>query len=114
MEQATDFGHKGFKTVYVCGGLSKQKLFLQEQADALGLELKMPRETEAVLLGSAMAGAAASGIYDSVFSAMASMGAVKGVISPNLQMKPYHDKKFRIFKEIIQDQLKYRSIMEEE
>ncbi|XP_072022045.1 LOW QUALITY PROTEIN: FGGY carbohydrate kinase domain-containing protein-like [Amphiura filiformis] len=58
-------GHK-FATLFACGGLSKNSLFLQVHADITGLPIVLPKETECVLVGSAILGAAAAGHYTNV------------------------------------------------
>ena len=47
--------------IHFCGGHSKNELFLQENADITGCDLILPKEPEAVLLGSAILGAVAAG-----------------------------------------------------
>ncbi len=44
----------------ICGGLSKSALFVQTHADVLGIPVVLPDQTESVLLGAAMLGAAAA------------------------------------------------------
>src|SRR4029079_13068020 len=58
-----------------CGGGTKNPVFLREHADAGGLRVVLPRETEAVLLGSAVLGAVASGDRATVVDAMNAMNA---------------------------------------
>ena len=48
-------------TLVATGGDAKNPVFLREHADATGCRVILPREPEAVLLGSAMLGAVASG-----------------------------------------------------
>lgn len=56
-------GRERFTSVLICGGLSKNEVFVQTQADALGIPIGLPETKEAVLLGSAMMGACAAGLY---------------------------------------------------
>lgn len=51
------------ESVLICGGLSKNTIFVQSHANALGLQILLPEETESVLLGSAMLAASASHFY---------------------------------------------------
>ncbi|KAJ3036118.1 hypothetical protein HK097_003925, partial [Rhizophlyctis rosea] len=53
----------GYKidTLFLSGGLTKNALFVKTMADGTGCEVVLPREEDAVLLGSAMLGAAAAG-----------------------------------------------------
>ena len=61
------------ETVFACGGGTKNPVFLREHADITGCTLILPREPEAVLLGSAILGGVASGDYGSVLEAMTRM-----------------------------------------
>lgn len=55
----TSAGHN-IETILVCGGLSQNWLFIQIQADVLGLPVLCPLERESVLVGSAILGACAT------------------------------------------------------
>lgn len=44
-------------------------------ADAIGIPVIIPHEQESVLLGAAIAGASASGLFDSMQDAMVRMGS---------------------------------------
>ncbi len=98
-------------TLFVTGGGTKNPLLLQEFADATGLSLALPREPEAVLLGTAMLAAAAAGIYADVPSAMYAMSASGGIISPNATTFEYHRVKYQIYQELYQQQLSRRKRM---
>lgn len=58
-----DSGRQEFQSILICGGLSKNKLFVQTHADVCSLPVLLPGETEAVLLGSAMLAACAAKVY---------------------------------------------------
>jgi len=99
-------------TVIATGGDSKNPVFLREHADATGARILLPKEPEAVLLGSAMLAACASGHFASVVEAMTRMAAVSSVITPNAAVRAFHDKKQRVFLRMHDDQLAYRREME--
>ena len=44
----------------ICGGLAKSELFIQTHSDILQMKIVKPHQTESVLLGAAMLGAAAA------------------------------------------------------
>jgi len=98
-------------TVIATGGDSKNPVFLREHADATGARILLPKEPEAVLLGSAMLAARAAGHFPSVVEAMTRMSAVSGVIEPNPAARAFHDKKQRVFLRMHDDQLAYRREM---
>ena len=47
-------GRYAIDTLFACGGGTKNPLFVQQHADITGCTLHLPREPEAVLLGSAV------------------------------------------------------------
>jgi len=84
--------------IYMCGGHTKNEVFLQEHADITGCRIHLPSEREAVLLGTAILAAVAAGKYPNVMEAMKSMSKASQVISPNTRHRKYHEGKYRIFK----------------
>ncbi|KAJ6731601.1 RIBULOKINASE [Salix purpurea] len=112
VEHCNAHGHK-INTLLACGGLSKNSLYIQEHADILGCPIVLPRESESVLLGAAILGAVASKKYSSLTEAMKALNAAGQVIHPskNPKVKKYHDAKYRIFRELYEQQLSQRSIM---
>lgn len=101
------------ETLLVCGGGSKNPLFLQSHADATGCDVILPHEPEAVLLGSAMLGAVAAGAYADVEAAMQEMSRPGRTIRPRSGgVSTYHDAKHRVFQRMYEDQMAYREIMQ--
>ena len=68
---------------------------------------------EAVLLGSAILGAVASGYFANMPAALIKMTAVQDSLFPRADRQEYHLRKYRVFREMYRDQLKYRNIMHE-
>ncbi|XP_041977765.1 FGGY carbohydrate kinase domain-containing protein [Aricia agestis] len=104
-------GYEPFKSLVICGGITKDPLFIQVQADAVGLPILKPNEQESVLVGSAILGACAAQHFNSIKAAIENMGGAATVILPNENIKKFHDKKYQVFLNMYQDQLKYRMIM---
>ena len=104
-------GYKPFKSLPVCGGITKDPLFIQIQADTVGLPVLKSHEKESVLVGVAILGACASRYYNNVQAAIENMGGTADVIHPNKQVKSFHDKKYKVFLKMFQDQIYYRNIM---
>ena len=98
-------------TLFVTGGGAKNPVWLQEHADATGLTLVLPREPEAVLLGSAILAAAAAGFYPTIPAAMQAMSAAGQIVRPNPATSAYHAAKFKIFKSMYEEQLGRRKTM---
>jgi FGGY-family pentulose kinase len=106
---------KGYSidTIFACGGGTKNRVFLREHADATGCRIILPEEPEAVLLGSAILGAVASGHYNSVIEAMAGMTRAGKTIHPaGGGLAGYHAAKYNVFRRMYDDQIAYRDMME--
>jgi FGGY-family pentulose kinase len=99
-------------TIMATGGGTKNDVFLQQHADICGCEIILPDEQEAVLLGSAVLGAVASGVYTSILEAMKKMNKAGRIINPKKgEINEYHEAKYAIFHQMHRDQLKYREMM---
>ncbi|KAL0763496.1 hypothetical protein Bca101_079647 [Brassica carinata] len=112
VEHCNAHGHK-IDTLLACGGLSKNPLFIQEHADIVGCPIILPRESESVLLGAAILGAVAAKRYPSLHDAMKALNAAGQVVhsSSDPKVKKYHDAKYRIFRDLYEQQLSHRSII---
>jgi ribulose kinase len=93
---------KGYdiRRIHLSGGHLKNRLFIQENADVTGCKIILPKEPEAVLLGSAIIAAVAGGEFPDVLQGMKSMSHAAKVIEPNPSTTPFHDAKYEIFKEM--------------
>lgn len=99
-------------TLVVTGGSSRNPVFLREHADVTGCRLVLPREPEAVLLGAAVLGAVAAGDHPSVLAAMTAMTETERLIDPaGGAVRAFHDRKYRVFRRMYDDQIAYRSLM---
>jgi len=99
-------------TVFACGGGLKNQVFLGEHADITGCRFVLPAEPEAVLLGAAILGAAASGDHAGVPEAMAAMNRAGQVVAPNGgDLAAYHERKHAVFHAMYEHHLAYRGMM---
>jgi FGGY-family pentulose kinase len=99
-------------TILACGGGTKNDVFLREHADATGCAIVLPAEPEAVLLGSAILGAVASGDQSGVVEAMAAMTRAGRVVRPSGgAVAKFHEAKHRVFLRMHDDQMAYRELM---
>ncbi len=111
---ALTLGGYEIETVLTTGGGAKNPIFLREHADITGRRIVLPKEPEAVLLGSAMLGAVAAGDCATVTEAMTEMSAADTVIEPcQGATARYHDAKRQVFLEMYEDQMKYNSLMKQ-
>jgi FGGY-family pentulose kinase len=100
-------------TIMACGGGTKDRVFLREHADATGCCVVLPREPEAVLLGAAILGGVAGGVFPAIPDAMAAMSRAGAVIEPSPATQGYHEAKYAVFQRMHADQLAYRALMAE-
>ncbi|XP_037683012.1 FGGY carbohydrate kinase domain-containing protein isoform X1 [Choloepus didactylus] len=103
-------GHS-IRTLFLCGGLSKNPLFVQMHADITGMPVVLSQEVESVLVGAAILGACASGDFASVQEAMARMSKVGKVVFPQHEDKRYYDRKYQVFLKLVEHQKEYAAIM---
>lgn len=99
------------KCLLLCGGLSKNLLYVQMHADITGLPVIVPYTPEPVLVGSAILAASASKYYSSVLTAMSSMSGKGSLIKPNFKLKKYHDKKYEVYMKLLKCQQEICEIM---
>ncbi|HKQ70639.1 MAG TPA: FGGY-family carbohydrate kinase, partial [Polyangiaceae bacterium] len=101
----------GIRDIVACGGDTKNPVFLREHADATGCRVVLAKEPEAVLLGSAMLGAVASGHYPSLVAAMGAMNEASKIIAPHHAARRFYDAKRDVYLRMHDDQLSYRALM---
>lgn len=106
-------GREPIRSILLCGGLSKNGLFVQTHADICSIPVLLPHETEAVLLGSAMMGACAAGVYADLKTAATEMGGTAEIIKPDMSddNRDYHERKYRVFLKMVDDQRSYEKLM---
>uniref|UniRef100_A0A3Q1GVL3 FGGY carbohydrate kinase domain-containing protein n=1 Tax=Acanthochromis polyacanthus TaxID=80966 RepID=A0A3Q1GVL3_9TELE len=90
LEAMKEAGHD-IRTLFLCGGLSKNPLFVQIHANATGLPVVLPDQMEAVLVGAAVLGACASQDYS------------------NIQVERH--RKYKVFLQLFSHQREYQALM---
>jgi FGGY-family pentulose kinase len=93
------------------GGSALNARWCQMHADALGVPLAVPQESDGVLLGSAILGATAAGAQPSLEAAMRAMTRLGRIVEPNRDEAQFHDRKYRVYRRMIDDQRAYRALM---
>lgn len=101
--------------IFATGGGTKNEIFLQQHSDICGCEIILPKEQEAVLLGSAVLGAVAAGRYPTVVESMKHMNQPGKIIKPDRSrdITSYHHSKYKVFHKMYQDEISYAEMMEE-
>uniref|UniRef100_H3CQZ9 FGGY carbohydrate kinase domain-containing protein n=1 Tax=Tetraodon nigroviridis TaxID=99883 RepID=H3CQZ9_TETNG len=110
LEAMKKAGHD-IRTLFFCGGLSKNPLFVQIHANATGLPVVLPDQTEAVLLGAAVLGARASQDYSSIQEAMEAMAKVGRVVRPDGRVQSFYQRKYQVFLRLFAHQREYQDLM---
>uniref|UniRef100_A0A8C3T8J4 Carbohydrate kinase FGGY C-terminal domain-containing protein n=1 Tax=Chelydra serpentina TaxID=8475 RepID=A0A8C3T8J4_CHESE len=110
--ETMQFAGHHISTLFLCGGLSKNPLFVQMHADITGKPIVLSKEVESVLVGAAILGACASGDFASVQEAMERMGKIGKIVQPNHRDKRFYDKKYEVFLKLVEHQREYKAIMQ--
>ncbi|RZF45565.1 hypothetical protein LSTR_LSTR010966 [Laodelphax striatellus] len=112
-------GHTRIATVLACGGLAQNSLYVQVLANVLSstganspCQLLVPVQQNAMLVGCAILAASATRYWPSVQHAMQAMAPVAKRVEPQANTYKYHSKKYKVFLQMVEDQKKYKSIME--
>jgi FGGY-family pentulose kinase len=94
------------------GGSAASARWCGIHADAVGIPVVVPADADGVLLGSAMLAATAAGTHGSLADAMQAMTGMGRVVAPDPAMRDFHDRKYRVYRRMIEDQLGYDAIMD--
>jgi FGGY-family pentulose kinase len=97
--------------VIASGGSAGNLRWCRMHADVLGIPIAVPAEPDGVLLGSAMLAATASGVHDSLEAAMRAMTRLGSVVDPAPASKAFHDRKYQVYRHMIDDQRRYQDLM---
>lgn len=101
------------RRVAMTGGGTRNELFLKMHADITGCPILLPREQEAVLLGSAVLGSVAAGQWADIETAMNRMNHSGEVIEPAGDgAAAYHQKKYNVFRKMYEHERLYHMMMQ--
>jgi ribulose kinase len=99
VEHLKDHGRQ-IETLHVVGGHRWNPLLMELYADATGLEVCEPRTGDAVLLGTAMLAAAASGVHGDLATACAVMSPDRSIRRPRGNSGPAYQRDYEMFKSL--------------
>ena len=88
------------KEVVISGGAGRSALVRQVLADTTGLTVAAPRAEEPVLLGSAILGAVAGKVCDSVTDGMTQMSGLGDVYLPDPTAVARHNARFSVYEDL--------------
>lgn len=100
-----------FELLMPAGGLARNPLFIQEHINAMNCPAAMPEQHNPMLMSGALTGAVAAGIYPDIEKAMGAMTRYAEIIKPEAQLNSFYDRKYSVFLELYEDQMKYRRLM---
>ncbi len=104
-------GHQ-INRLVICGGATKNPLWLREYANATRREIHLPQEENAVNLGAALLGAVACDSFENVTQAAKSMVRDGNVIRPEKETFLFHQAKYQVYLQMYRDQQQYNKIMQ--
>lgn len=104
-------GRQHFKSILICGGLSKNQLYVKTHADVCGVPVLISNEEESVLIGAAMLGATASEFGDSLEDVAVKLSTDCHQIQPSAESFEFHARKFKVFMRMLDHQREYEEIM---
>uniref|UniRef100_A0A914VWU4 FGGY carbohydrate kinase domain-containing protein n=1 Tax=Plectus sambesii TaxID=2011161 RepID=A0A914VWU4_9BILA len=93
-------GHKAIEVVYACGGLAKNRHYMQVHADVLNVPIVVPNCDESVALGSAILASVAANIYPSLKEAMVALGQPGTTYYPRDELQTFHAWKYSKFRDL--------------
>lgn len=92
-------GHR-IERLVMCGGATRNPLLMRIHADALGRALQLAEDEDAVTLGAAVLGAAASGSFAGIPLAARAMVRPGKVSDQDATTRDYHAAKYQIFHQL--------------
>lgn len=99
LEIMKDAGYK-IDCVYHSGGAAKGDLWNQIKADIYGTEVRTIEESESAVLGAALLGGKAAGLYDDLLGKANELLNVKRSYEPNPKNHKMYQEHFEMYKEI--------------
>lgn len=103
IEAMTNAGHC-IERITVCGGVTKNPLWLREYANITGRDIHLSGEDDAVTLGAALLGAVASGYYINLPEAAARMVTPGMIVSADPSSAAFHQARYQLYLQMYQHQ----------
>ncbi|MGK7244597.1 FGGY-family carbohydrate kinase [Buttiauxella agrestis] len=100
-------------SITLCGGASKNPLWLREYANVTGRAIHLVEEEDAVTLGAALNGAVACKAFSSFSTAAGAMVRRDKTIEPDATHRAFHDAKYQVYLQMYQDQQRYQAVMQQ-
>ncbi|TBW35823.1 sugar kinase [Siculibacillus lacustris] len=113
LEAMNAAGHRIDRLV-MCGGGTKNPLLLREHADAVGCDIHLVEDEDAVTLGAGLLAAVAAGHFPDIPAAAAAMVRPGATIVADPAARAFHDAKYQVFLELYDQQKRCRDLMDEQ
>ena len=105
-----------FRIITIIGGWSNNLSYCQLLSDICHIPVIIPEKGDSIiLLGSAILGASNTpkfreNSFDGLLKLFTDSNSGTKLLEPNFALKNYNEMKFKVYLEMVQDQLKYRDI----
>lgn len=99
--------------IYLCGGATRNPLWLREYASATGRPVRLIVDDDPVTLGAAISGAVAAGLFKDFASACEVLVRKGQVISPEGDKCAFHNAKYAVYRQMYSQQHAARDVMNE-
>ncbi|WP_316857927.1 FGGY-family carbohydrate kinase [uncultured Cohaesibacter sp.] len=110
IEEMSKAGHS-IDTLYVCGGATKNPIWLREYADITGRDIQMASEEDVVTLGAAILGAVASGDFSTIEQASAALVRSGQSVKADPSKAKFHDAKFKVYLALYDNHQQHEQLM---
>jgi len=94
LEQLKEITCADFGYIKLCGGNSKSGLWMQIQADVLGVPVKVPEVRDGTAIGTAVLAAFGSGYYGSIDEAVSEMVSFRAPVFPDNKRQAEYSKQY--------------------
>ncbi len=110
IEEMIKAGHS-INRLCMCGGATKNPLWLREYANITGCEILLAEEEDAVTLGAAILGAVACGDFKDIPSASARLVRKGRSIKPDPGTAEFHAAKYQVYLNLYDNQEHHKGLM---
>ncbi len=94
LEQLKEISRASFNYIKFCGGNSKSDLWMQVQADVLGVPVRIPEVKDGTAIGTAVLAAFGSGFYRSIDEAISEMVRFRDPVLPDKKRQAEYSKHY--------------------
>lgn len=94
LEQLKEISGTDFDYLKFCGGNSKSDLWMQIQADVLGIPVRVPETRDGTAIGTAVLASYGSGYFGSIDEAVSAMVRFRDPVLPNLKRHIEYSKQY--------------------